>query len=69
MMLTGQRLPAALSYRSAGAMEIPAVWNAVMEAATALHPIVRACLAFHLWPLSGIGLEGDILEGAVTSIL
>ena len=45
-----------------------AAWNAVMEAAAALHPIVRAGLAFHLWPLSGIGLEGDILEGAVVSL-
>jgi len=45
-----------------------AAWNAVMEAAANLHPIVRAGLAFHLWPLSGIGLEGDILEGGVVAL-
>ena len=45
-----------------------AAWNALMEAAAHLHPIVRACLAFHLWPLSGIGPEGDILEGGVVSL-
>ena len=45
-----------------------AAWNAVMEAAAALHPIVRACLAFHLWPVSGIGLEGDIREGGVVAL-
>ena len=45
-----------------------AAWNALMQAAANLHPIVRACLAFHLWPLSGIGLEGNILEGGVVSL-
>lgn len=40
-------------------------WAAIMKAASALHPIVRACFAFHLWPLAGIGPEGDVLEGAV----
>lgn len=45
-----------------------AAWNALMQAAANLHPIVRACLAFHLWPMSGIGLEGDILEGGVVSL-
>ncbi|MFY0312692.1 hypothetical protein ACFMBG_22720 [Leisingera sp. D0M16] len=47
-----------LSGRTAG-------WNGIMKSASVLHPIVRACLAFHLWPLAGIGPEGDILEGAV----
>jgi hypothetical protein len=45
-----------------------AAWNALMQAAVNLHPIVRACLAFHLWPLSGIGSEGDILEGGAVSL-
>lgn len=45
-----------------------AAWNALMHAAANLHPIVRACLAFHLWPLSGIGLVGDTLEGGVVSL-
>ncbi|UWQ35416.1 hypothetical protein K3555_22390 (plasmid) [Leisingera sp. M527] len=40
-------------------------WNAIMKAASDLHPIVRACFAFHLWRMAGIGPEGDVLEGAV----
>ena len=40
-------------------------WNIVMNTASSLHPIVRACFAFHLWPMAGIGPEGDFLEGAV----
>ncbi|KIC21381.1 MULTISPECIES: helix-turn-helix domain-containing protein [unclassified Leisingera] len=40
-------------------------WNAIMKAASSLHPIVRSCFAFHLWPMAGIGPEGDVLEGAV----
>ncbi|MFO8127068.1 hypothetical protein [Yoonia sp.] len=42
-------------------------WNAIMSAAGILHPIVRACFAFHLWPLAGIGPEGDPFEGAVVA--
>lgn len=42
-------------------------WNAIMTEAGTLHPIVRACFAFHLWPLAGIGVEGDMLEGAVVA--
>lgn len=42
-----------------------AAWTAIMAEATALHPIGRACLAFHLWPMTGIGAGGDLLEGAV----
>ncbi|MGI3213148.1 helix-turn-helix domain-containing protein [Roseovarius tibetensis] len=44
-----------------------ATWNAIMSAAGTLHPIVRAGFAFHLWPLSGIGIEGNRLEGAVVA--
>jgi hypothetical protein len=44
-----------------------AAWNAIMSAAGTLHPIARACLALHLWPLTGIGMEGDGLEGAVVA--
>lgn len=44
-----------------------ATWNAIMSAAGTLHPIVRACFAFYLWPLTGIGLEGNRLEGAVVA--
>lgn len=40
-------------------------WQAVVMATGNLHPILRACFAFHLWPLAGIGAEGDRLEGAV----
>lgn len=45
-----------------------AAWNDLMKAADNLHPIVRACLAFHLWPMSGIGLQGDVLEGGVVAL-
>ncbi|WP_336420721.1 hypothetical protein [Roseovarius sp. D22-M7] len=44
-----------------------ATWNAIMSAAGRLHPIVRACFAFYLWPLTGIGIEDDRLEGAVVA--
>ncbi|SMX49805.1 hypothetical protein [Maliponia aquimaris] len=44
-----------------------AAWNAVMGLTSSLHPLVRACFAFHLWPLTGIGPEGDVLEGAVVA--
>ena len=44
-----------------------AAWNAVMGLTLSLHPLVRACFAFHLWPLTGIGPEGDVLEGAVVA--
>lgn len=44
-----------------------ATWNAIMSAAGTLHPIVRACFAFHLWPLTGISIEGSRLEGAVVA--
>ena len=42
-----------------------AAWNAVMGLTSNLHALVRACFAFHLWPLTGIGPDGDVLEGAV----
>ena len=45
-----------------------AAWTALMHATARLHPIVRAGLAFHLWPFSGIGPEGGILEGGVVSL-
>ena len=38
-----------------------------MGLTSGLHPLVRACFAFHLWPLTGIGPEGDVLEGAVVA--
>lgn len=44
-----------------------ATWNAVMGLASSLHPLVRACFAFHLWPFTGIGPEGDVLEGVVVA--
>ena len=44
-----------------------AAWDTVMAATGSLHPILRACFAFHLWPLTGIGAGGDMLEGAVVA--
>lgn len=42
-----------------------AAWTAIMGQAGRLHPIVRAGFAAYLWPLAGIGVEGDPLEGHV----
>ncbi|MFT4151329.1 MAG: helix-turn-helix domain-containing protein [Paracoccaceae bacterium] len=42
-------------------------WLAVMRAARGLHPLTRACLGFHLWPMAALGPEGDRLEAAVTA--
>ncbi len=42
-----------------------AAWNAVTGLTFRLHPLARACFAFHLWPMTGIGAEGDVVEGAV----
>lgn len=44
-----------------------AAWIAVMGLTPSLHPLVRACFAFHLWPLTRIGPEGDVLGGAVVA--
>ncbi len=45
---------------------IAAVQSLLAEA-EGLHPVARAGLAFRLWPLAGIGPEGDMLEGAVVA--
>ncbi len=42
-------------------------WREMMTRAGGLHPIVRACFGFHLWPFAGIGPEGEGLEAAVTA--
>ena len=47
-----------LAYRAGG-------WTGVMERAGALHPISRACMGYHLWPLAGLGARG--VEAAVTA--
>lgn len=39
-------------------------WQAAALAPT-LHPLTRACRAYHLWPLAGVGPAGDRLEGGV----
>lgn len=39
----------------------------MLRRARALHPVTRACLVFHLWPMAGIGPEGERLEAAVTA--
>lgn len=53
---TGSDLP--LPERLAG-------WETLIGQAAPLHPLTRAAMGFHLWPLAGIGREGDLLEGAV----
>ncbi|MFV0492607.1 MAG: hypothetical protein ACK5M4_12390 [Pseudorhodobacter sp.] len=40
-------------------------WEMLIAEAAPLHPLTRAAMGFHLWPLAGIGREGDLLEGAV----
>ncbi|MGY3439671.1 MULTISPECIES: hypothetical protein [unclassified Marinovum] len=42
-------------------------WTVAMGLAAGLHPVVLGCFAFHIWPLTGIGRQGDILEGAVVA--
>lgn len=42
-------------------------WLDLMEAASKLHPITRACMGFHLWSLAGLGRHGDRMEAAVTA--
>lgn len=44
-----------------------AAWQSILERTNTMHPLVRACFAFHLWPMSGIGPDGDLLEGAVVA--
>lgn len=42
-------------------------WLAVMEAAPDLHPIIRAAMGYHLWPLAGLSPHGGLIERAVTA--
>lgn len=42
-------------------------WSGMISAASALHPITRACMGFNLWALAGLGHHGDRIEAAVTA--
>ncbi len=42
-------------------------WLDLIAQATDLHPISRTCMGYHLWSLSGLGLQGDGIEAAVTA--
>lgn len=42
-------------------------WQSVMAHAGDLHPLVRAAFGFYLWPMAGLGHQGDRLEAAVTA--
>lgn len=42
-------------------------WRAVMSDANDLHPFTRACFGYWLWPMAGIGPEGEKLEAAVVA--
>ena len=42
-------------------------WLDLMEQATYLHPITRACMGFDLWNRAGLGQYGDRMEAAVTA--
>jgi len=40
-------------------------WKGFFDLAADLHPITRAALGFYIWPMAGIGPEGERLEAAV----
>jgi len=40
-------------------------WDEVMHRLRRLHPLTQACAGFYLWPLAGIGPEGERIEAAV----
>jgi hypothetical protein len=42
-------------------------WRIVMVEANDLHPFTRACFGYWLWPMAGIGPEGEKLEAAVVA--
>jgi hypothetical protein len=42
-------------------------WLDLMAQAADLHPIIRACMGFHLWSLAGLNQHGDRIEPAVTA--
>ena len=42
-------------------------WRTVMAEASDLHPFTRACFGYALWPMAGIGPEGEMLEAAVVA--
>ncbi len=42
-------------------------WLDLMEQATDLHSITRACMGFNIWSLAGLTQHGDRIEAAVTA--
>ena len=42
-------------------------WLAMMDRAEDLHPVTRACMGFHLWPVAARAPVDDLLEPAVTA--
>jgi hypothetical protein len=42
-------------------------WRNVISEANDLHPFTRACFGYWLWPMAGIGPEGEKLEAAVVA--
>ena len=42
-------------------------WRSAMLDAEDLHPFTRACFGYWLWPMAGIGPEGEMLEAAVVA--
>lgn len=42
-------------------------WEALMARGSALHPITRACMGYHLWALAGLDGQGGAMEAAVTA--
>jgi len=63
--------PPADPHEDAPLAERAETWLARMHEARALspdlHPIVRAAMGFHLWPVSGLSPAGERLEAAVTA--
>jgi hypothetical protein len=62
-----RRDPANLNYEAEPFGDRADGWLSLMAQAADLHPIIRACMGFHLWSLAGLGQHGDRMEAAVTA--
>jgi hypothetical protein len=63
----GRRDPENMEHQAEPFADRAGGWLDLMEQATDLHPITRACMGFDLWSLAGLGQYGDRMEAAVTA--
>ncbi|RUS63616.1 hypothetical protein EGN72_03460 [Pseudorhodobacter sp. E13] len=63
----GRRDPENMEHQAEPFADRAGGWLDLMEQATDLHPITRACMGFNLWNLAGLGQYGDRMEAAVTA--